>query len=207
MQPEGDVCIPSDMYRVVLQSDDLCSHNKNDMSCLESLKIDLKGLKEGDSVLDFHLDDDYFKAIGGSEVRRGAVDVRLTIHRTIDFYELDFHSEGTVRVQCDICLDDMEQPVEADSRLTAKFGDEYAEDDDLITVCEDEGVLDVSWFVYEFIALAIPMRHAHGPGRCNPEMMQAIEKYSASGNSGDGEEASVDPRWNELKKLKTIIKD
>lgn len=168
------------------------------MSSLESLKIDLKGLKEGDSVLSFHLGDDYFEAIGGSEVRNGIVDVTLAVHRTVDFYELDFHTEGVVRVMCDICLDDMELPIKADNRLTAKFGDEYAEEDDLITVCKEDGVLDMSWFVYEFIALAIPIKHTHGPGECNPEMMQTVERYSAERNS----ETVVDPRWAALEKLK-----
>lgn len=167
------------------------------MSSLESLNIDLKGLKEGGSVLSFHLGDDYFRAIGGSEVKTGAVDLTLAIHRTVDFFELDFHTEGTVNVTCDICLDDMEQPVEADNRLTAKFGDEYAEEDDLVTVRKDDGVLDVSWFVHEFIALAVPIKHAHAAGECNPEMIQAVEIYSAE-RSG---ETAVDPRWAALEKL------
>ena len=50
----------------------------------------------------------------------------------------------------DICLDDMDQTIETNDRLVVKFGEEYSEDDDLVTVAENEGILDVAWFIYEF---------------------------------------------------------
>lgn len=176
------------------------------MCSLESLKIDLKALKGDREEFGFNLGDDYFEAIGGSEVRRGNVAVGLTVRRTAGLYELLIHHEGTVMVPCDICLEDMEQAVEADNRLTAKLGSEYSEEDDLITVEAESGVLDLSWFVYEFIALSIPIKHVHAPGNCNPAMIEALEEHSAN-RSGDEEEKGVDPRWSELEKLKTIIKD
>lgn len=101
--------------------------------------------------------------------------VSLSIRKTIGFFELLFHSEGIVIVPCDRCLDDMEQPIVAENRLTVKLGAEYREDDDLVTVDENEGILDLSWFIYEFIALAIPIQHVHEPGKCNAAMIEALE--------------------------------
>lgn len=69
-----------------------------------------------------------------------------------------------IHIPCDICLDDMDQSIETDNRLVVKFGEDYSEDDDLVTVAENEGILDVSWFIYEFIALNIPIKHVHAPG-------------------------------------------
>ena len=40
-------------------------------------------------------------------------------------------------------------------------GDEYDDDGEMLTVPITEGTLDVSWLLYEFIALQIPMRHVH----------------------------------------------
>ena len=60
------------------------------------------------------------------------------------FYELNFHTEGVVTVQCDLCLDDMEQSIDTENKLVVKFGEDYSEEDDLVTVAEDEGILDVS---------------------------------------------------------------
>ncbi len=56
-----------------------------------------------------------------------------------------------------------------------KFGEDYSEDDDLVTVAENEGILDVSWFIYEFIDLNIPIKHVHAPGKCNPAMIEMLK--------------------------------
>lgn len=172
------------------------------MCSLDTFKIDLKGLDEGANRLSFNLDDDYFKAIDATEVSGGSVAVELCVQRRDDVFTLDFHTEGTVIVPCDICLDDMEQPIETDFRLIAKFGEEYSDEgDDVVTVAEDEGILDLSWLIYEFVALAIPVKHVHAPGKCNAAMIEKFNELSAA-RSGDEEEGNTDPRWNALLKLK-----
>ena len=85
--------------------------------------------------------------------------------------------------------------------LRVKFGEEYSEDDDLVTVAENEGILDVAWFIYEFIDLNIPIKHVHAPGKCNPAMIEKLNEHSAA-RSGEEEEETVDPRWEALLKLK-----
>ena len=171
------------------------------MCGLENLKIDLKELHEGLTTLEFRLGNAWFQSLEDAEIKRGDICVSANIHRTKDYFNLDCHTEGTVLVPCDICLDDMEQPISSDNRLAAKFGEEYSEDDDLITVSENEGVLDLNWFVYEFIALNIPIKHVHAPGKCNPAMIKTLDELSATRSSDEDAEA-MDPRWNELKKLK-----
>ena len=177
------------------------------MCNLEDLKIDLKELNEGLTTLHFNLGDAYFESLDEDEIKRGNISVSINVKRTENYFELDFHTEGTVVIPCDRCLDDMEQQIETDDRLVAKFGEEYSEDDDLITVDEREGLLDVAWFIYEFILLNIPAKHVHTPGKCNAAMIKVLEEHSATRSSGEDEVQAVDPRWNGLEKLKTIIKD
>ena len=177
------------------------------MYSLESLKIDLASLKEGDTTFSYDLGDDYFEAVGGREVGRGTVHADITVARSGGVYRLGFHTEGVVIVPCDRCLDDMEQEVSADNTLTARIGEEFSEDDDLVTVGKDNPLLDVSWYIYEFIALSIPIKHVHAPGKCNPAMIKVLEEHSAARSSDGGGEGAVDSRWSELEKLKTIIKD
>ena len=170
---------------------------------LETLKIDLKGLNEGANHLEFDLDDTYFKAIDAPEVSQGKVRVLLDITRTgNDFFTLDFHETGVVMVPCDICLDPMEQSIEITQRLEVKLGTENSEEDDLVMVAEDEGILDLIWYLYEFIALAIPIKHVHAPGKCNPAMIRTLEEYSATRSGQEGNETPMDPRWKALLKLK-----
>lgn len=177
------------------------------MFSLETFKVDLNKVKDEELFLTYDLDDNYFKAIDGSEVKSGAVHVSVSVRKSAGLYELQFHCEGTVNVPCDVCLDMMEQPVCTDDRLLARLGEEYNEEDDLITVERDEGILDISWFIYEFIALGVPVRHVHESGKCNSEMLEVLKEHQANNAGSDEREAATDPRWSELEKLKTIIKD
>ncbi len=170
------------------------------MSNLEQFKIDLKALHEDDVVLSYKLDNAYFEAIDAPLVRRGEVCCTLKIHNGESHLDLDFHLEGTVSIPCDNCLDDMDQSIAADQCMVAQFGDDFSEDDDKVTIPESEGILDVSWLIYEFIELSIPLRHVHAPGKCNPAMMKVLEEHSAARSSDeDGEQ--VDSRWETLKNI------
>ena len=172
------------------------------MCSLEQFKIDLKGLTAETTTLDFDLDKDFFDALDQTEVEGGTLHVSLSIRKASGFFELLFHTVGTVDIVCDRCLDLMEQPIETDNRLTVKLGSTASEDDDTVTVDENEGILDTAWFIYEFIALAIPIQHVHATGKCNPAMTKALEELSAD-RSGDEESTqAIDPRWEALKKLK-----
>ena len=172
------------------------------MCSLEQFKIDLKNLKDEVTAFEFTIDNDFFAALDQTEVESGTLHVSLSIRKASGFFELLFHTVGSIDIVCDRCLDLMEQPIETDNRLVAKLGSSYSEDDDAVTVDEDEGILDTSWFIYEFIALAIPIQHVHATGKCNPAMMKALEELSAD-RSGDEESGQpVDPRWEKLKNLK-----
>ena len=178
-----------------------------EMSSLESLKIDLKSLDTDSISIKCQLDDDFFKAADSDEVKGGSVQLSISAHKSVSgLYEINFHAEGNVTVPCDLCLDDMDQPIETDNRLLAKLGEEYSEDDDIVTVDKDDAILDTSWFVYESIALSIPIKHEHAPGKCDPAMIKALEEHSATRSSDGDEEAAVDPRWSELEKVKSILK-
>ena len=162
----------------------------------------MKGLQEDTAVRDYELGDDFFKALDGSLLEHGTLHVSVSIRKITGFFELLFHTEGTVTVSCDRCLDDMEQPIVADNHLTVKLGNTYSEDDDTVTIDENEGILDVSWFIYEFIMLAIPIKHVHAPGKCNSAMTQKLEELSGAVRSGEEEAEAIDPRWEALAKLK-----
>jgi uncharacterized metal-binding protein YceD (DUF177 family) len=173
------------------------------MCGLQPFKIDLKGLKDDETRISFALDDSYFEAIDAPEVRKGDVAVDLLVRRVADScFDLSFHISGEVTVQCDRCLDDMPQAIVTDNRMAVKFGDEYSEDDDLVTVPEDDGVLDTAWFIYEFIALSIPIKHVHAPGKCNRDMIETLAEHSATRSSEGEADKPMDPRWSGLLKIK-----
>ena len=175
------------------------------MCSLEQFKIDLKRLTDEVTTLEFDLDNHFFAALDGSELRQGALHVSVSIRKATGFFELLFHNEGTVTVTCDRCLDDMDQPISTDNRLVVKLSAAYSEEDDVITLPEDEGILDTSWLIYEFMMLAIPIKHVHAPGKCNPAMSQVLEELSADRSSDEESAQPIDPRWSKLAELN--IKD
>lgn len=180
----------------------LCSPKSVYMGSLEHFKIDLKGLSAELTKLEWDLDKDFFEALDETEVTSGALHVSVSIRKASGFFELQFHTVGTVDIPCDRCLDLMEQPIETDNRLVVKLGSTAREEDDTIVVDEDEGILDMSWYIYEFIALAIPIQHVHAPGKCNPAMTQVLEELSADRSGDEESDDAVDPRWEKLKGLK-----
>ena len=96
----------------------------------------------------------------------------------------------------------MDQPIETDCRQVAKLGSADTEDDDVVMVDDEEGILDLSWLIYELIVLAIPIKHVHAPGKCNSVMTQKLEELSGTVRSGEEEAEAIDPRWEALMKLK-----
>ena len=137
---------------------------------------------------EFVLDNLYFAHIDGPEVQKGKVNVTLTVKRTSRAFELSFQTDGMVWVPCDRCLDDMELPISSSDKLMVKFGHEYAEEgDNLIVIPEEEGEINVAWFMYEFIALAIPMKHIHAPGKCNKAMTSKLNKHLKTNANEDSD--------------------
>ena len=160
---------------------------------------------------EYQLNNDFFLDLDAPEVQKGQVNVTLKVRKTSGVYQLDFQTEGKVVVICDRCLDEMEQPIETTDQLKVKLGTEYSEEDDMVIVPEEEGYINVAWFIYEFIALSIPMKHVHAPGKCNKEMVNKLSKHlrvSADDEDDDAfledatdEPQEIDPRWSELKKI------
>ena len=172
------------------------------MCSLECLKVDLKGLTDHETSLVFDLDDAFFGTLDEVDVKRGSLHVSVSIRKASGFFDILIHAAGTVIIACDRCLDDMEQPVDTETRQIVRLGSENSEDGDTIVVAEDEGILDMTWIIYESVALAIPIRHVHAPGKCNTAMANVLEELSADRSSDEESNQAIDPRWEKLLKLK-----
>ena len=172
------------------------------MCSMDTFKIDLKGLKEDSTTLEYSLDKGFFEAIDAPDVRSGELRTQVVVNRSSGFFKLRIHTVGILHVPCDLCLDDMDLPIDTTDEILVKFGEDYREEDDVIIIAEDEGILDVAWLIYEFIALAIPIKHVHAPGKCNPAMSKLLEEHSAARSGEQEGEKAIDPRWEKLRDLK-----
>lgn len=184
--------------------------------------IPLKNLSQGNHSFEYDLDRKFFETIDGDEVKKGNVKVKLIVKKTSSTFEFNFTLKGIVQIPCNRCLDDMDQEVESQNRLIVKLGKEYAEEsDEIIIIPEDEGEINIAWFLYEFVALNIPIKHVHEPGSCNKAVSSKLRKHRAVSRNDDEEDDlgdepdldeddysdndnttdNIDPRWDGLKGL------
>ena len=188
------------------------------MGKFDLYKVELKNLSPGVHEYEYFLENKFFVDIDGDKVQKGKVKVNLTVKRTSMVFDMNFQLEGIVYVPCDRCLDDMELPVSTQNKLVVKFGKEYAEEsEEIVIIPEEEGEINLAWFIYEFIALAIPMKHIHAPGKCNKAMSSKLKKHTARRADDEDEfdeeaaddivvdddaaDMPSDPRWDALKGL------
>lgn len=181
------------------------------MSDLKDYSVDLKSMEEDTRDVDFLVGDDLFQSLEQEEIRGGRLEVRLRVKKLAGVFDLYFHIDGEVVIACDRCLDDMFQPISAETKVRVRFGSEYMDDGSgVIVVPEAEGTINVAWLIYEFTELAIPIQHIHPAGECNPEMMNILKQHEGhipedmdveNMEETDAGSTESDPRWNELKNL------
>lgn len=182
-------------------------------------KLNLKDLPLGKSSFEYELEDAFFKLINDeeSDVRRGKLNVSVNVVRSVKAFELKFDIKGDVFVPCDRCLDDVDISVDTHQKLVVKFGKEYSEEsDEIVIVPEEEGEINIAWFLYEFIVLAIPAKRVHPVGSCNKVVSQKLRKHRAVDPNdeeeddeygdfeevdGDADSGNSDPRWDALRDL------
>ena len=163
--------------------------------------IPVSGLALGSHSYQFEINDDFFAGMDYSEVQQGKVAVKLDIDRQETLLTLHFDLEGSVRVPCDRCADEFDQPIESRQEFFIKLGTENAqESDDVIVVSPDLSEYDVRPLVYEFIILAIPMHRVHPEGECNPEVIAMLNQEAEPAEEESTDE--IDPRWAALKDIK-----
>ena len=191
------------------------------MGRFDLYKVDLKSMQEDVQVNEYLLDNQFFTNIGSEDIQKGKIHAQLKILKKANVFDLSFTFNGVVVIPCDRCLDDMDFPVETTAHLIVKLGKDYSEEsDEIVVIPESEGIINLSWFLYEFIALAIPIKHVHAPGKCNKQMTSKLKKHLTKSDDDDQsfesddmedviitddgmeDEEKTDPRWDALKGLK-----
>lgn len=181
----------------------------------DALIIDLRNLAEGLTTMQVEIGNDFFQAIENSEISGGRATIDIEMRRIADTFRTQVRANGTVDVTCDRCLDSMQQDITTDNQLLIRLGTlpdecdqratQYSDDGETIIVDQTCGEVNLAWFVYESIALALPTRRVHAPGQCNDAMIERIEQLNpapTAARSSNTDNADIDPRWNALKNIK-----
>jgi len=167
--------------------------------------IEFKGLKEGLHEFDFIVDRTFFEQFEGRLVDNGEVKIDVLLEKRSTFIKMHLNVNGWIELVCDRCLENYRQNIANEAELFVKFGEEKFDDDEnVIWILPEEHAINLTQPIYEYVSLAIPLRHIHpknGNGKrgCNPEMLKKIKKYKYSRSE---ENESTDPRWDALKELR-----
>ena len=174
----------------------------------------LRSLSEGKHEFNYQIDNKFFQLLNDdtADVKKGNLNVVVFLKKTSTTFELNFDIQGQTFVPCDRCLDEMVMEVNTKNRLVVKFGKEYSEEsDEIVIIPEEDGEINIAWFLYEFIVLSLPMKKVHPTGECNKTMASKLKKHKATSDDEEDDDSDIDEeeddssfsdsRWDALKDI------
>ena len=160
------------------------------------------GLKEGSHKFEYKIDKQFFESYSFDEFLDANFIVTLDFVKKSTLLELHFENKGMGTVACDVTNEPFELPLECNLDLVVNFGDEFNdENEEVLILPHGEHELDLSQYIYEMIALAMPLKKIHPgieDGSLKSDILNKLEELSPEKNKETDE---IDPRWEDLKKL------
>lgn len=164
------------------------------------------GLKPGEHVFNYAVNDKFFETYGEQDFQDAAIQVKLTLDKKSGSFLLHFDIDGTVTLPCDRCGDDFALRLWDEFDMMVKIVDDEAvnnksdEDAEVVYIGRSESFLEIADMLYECIRLSIPMQRVHplnseGQPTCNPDALQRLEENK--------HQQVPNPIWDALKNIKS----
>ncbi|MBO4917689.1 MAG: DUF177 domain-containing protein [Bacteroidales bacterium] len=125
------------------------------------------------------------------------------------YASVDLGIEGTVVVECDRCLGDLELPVSVHPSFSIKYGEASEEQSsateggrEILILPETDADLDLTQIIYDYVCTSLPLSRVHPEGECDPETV----KYLHSDDMEDEEESAVQGE-SPFAALKDLLKE
>ena len=177
------------------------------MKPLKEFTIPFVGLKLGKHLFEYKIEKAFFEYFEYEEFNDVNVAVNLILDKKSTLLELNFKISGFVNVNCDVTNEPYNQPIQNEFDLVVKFGDEYNDEEpDILIVTHGTYEINIQQYIYEIIALAVPIKRIHPgveDGTLESDILDKLEELSPKLKEEKEIEEDIDPRWNTLKKLLT----
>lgn len=135
-------------------------------------------MSKGEHNFEFKLDGSFFEAYENDTIADADLDVVAIVNKGEGRMGLVLQIDGDVTVRCDRCLADLVLPVAIESPFSVLFSS-YVDDEqvgeDVIVVDRNQGELDISQLIYDYVYLHLPLKKVHPDGECDPEMMEKMK--------------------------------
>ncbi len=163
--------------------------------------VNILGLSQKTHSFEFNIGNAFFKIYGTEVVREGQFLAKVVLDKRETLIEANFDIEGKASLVCDRSLDPFEHVMKINRKMIFKFGEAVEEVSDEITIIpQDLQQLDVGQFIYEYIVLEVPIKKIHPRYQSDSEEDETEEGKLIY--QSEKSEDAIDPRWEELKKLK-----
>ena len=168
--------------------------------------INIVGLSNKEHQFQYEFGDEFFRKYGTDLVSQGTFLVDLVLNKHETFLEAEFKIKGAARLICDRSLEPFDFPIENTNKIVFKYGEEFQEiTDEIVVIPRDTATLELGQYMYEFIALEIPLKKLHPKFKDEANEDDVSEGkivYSSGTTDEKKDDEDIDPRWNILKKLK-----
>ena len=165
------------------------------------------GLKIGKHQFEYQINKKFFEEFGFDEFESCDIKVNVVFEKKATMLELGFKHKGTVNVTCDVSGEQFDMPVKGNIKLVVQFGDVFNNDnEELLILPVGEHQLDIKQYIYEMIALSIPLKRVHPgvkDGTLKSEALDKLNENSVKEKQEEKKEEEIDPRWDKLKQLLT----
>lgn len=178
------------------------------MKKLNDYLIPFVGLKLGKHQFEYQINKTFFDHFEYDDFETANIQVDVVLEKKSLMLELHFKHKGTVYVPCDVTGEMFDLPITGAVKLVVQFGDDYNdENEELLILPHGEHQVDISQYIYEMIALSVPLKRVH-PGIAEGTLQSlALDKLNELSvievKEEVEEEKEIDPRWDKLKQLLT----
>lgn len=162
--------------------------------------IQFGGLSIGEHEFEFEVKDKFFEQYKESEITHADVHVELILIKQNNLMQMVFYISGTVKTDCDRCLKNFDYPIDAHEKLVIKHGNPEESTDEILVLKEGTEEADISQYIYEYIATALPSRRVpcedfEDDGfECDFDTLKKLEENKI--------EEEPNPQWEQLKNIK-----
>lgn len=166
--------------------------------------IQVGSMKYGAHTDQLSIDQEFFDHFEDGEVSDGLIAVHLDMFRYDTHLDVKFKLDGSVKLNCDRCLEPYDFPIESEHRIIYSFDKEMNfKGYEVMYADPYANHISLVQELYDFVSIAIPLRKVPDESihTCDP----AVVSYILSEDDApveQEEEREIDPRWEALKKLK-----
>ncbi|OYX84143.1 MAG: DNA-binding protein [Flavobacteriales bacterium 32-34-25] len=178
------------------------------MNRTKEFLIPFVGLKLGKHHFEYQINNAFFENFDYDEFQNSDIKVAVVLDKKSNMLELEFKHKGTVNVPCDLTGEDFDLPIKGKMKLIVRFGEEFNNDnEELLILPFGEFEIDIIQYIYEMIALSVPLKRVHPgvkDGSLKTEALDKLKELQVKEEvKKEEKEENIDPRWDKLKQLLT----